>query len=66
MMDIQQQEFEDDDAYVTSDTLMPSRQMRPDPDVVERAADRLSKAKHPIILVGRGAMWAGARSMCSR
>ncbi len=59
-MDIQQQEFEDDDAYVTSDSLMPSRQMRPDPDVVERAADRLSKAKHPIILVGRGAMWAGA------
>ena len=59
-MDVQQQEFEDDDAYVTSDTLMPSRQMRPDTDVLERAADRLCKAKHPIILVGRGAMWAGA------
>lgn len=59
-MDVQQQEFEDDDDYVTSDTLMPSRQIRPDPDVLERAADMLCKAKHPIILVGRGAMWAGA------
>jgi thiamine pyrophosphate-dependent acetolactate synthase large subunit-like protein len=59
-MDVQQQEFEDDDAYVTSDTLMPSRQVRPDPDMIERAADQLCKAKHPIILVGRGAMWSGA------
>ena len=59
-MDVQQQEFEDDDPYVTSDTLMPARQMRPDPDVLERAADQLSKAKRPIIVVGRGAMWAGA------
>jgi thiamine pyrophosphate-dependent acetolactate synthase large subunit-like protein len=59
-MDIQQQEFEDDDPYVTSDTLMPSRQMRPDPDVLERAADLLCKAKRPIVLVGRGAMWSGA------
>lgn len=65
-MDIQQQEFEDDDPYVTSASLMPSLQMRPDPDVLERAADRLSKAKHPIILVGRGAMWSGAGDAIKR
>ena len=59
-MDIQQQEFDDDDPYVTSDSVMPTLQLRPDPDVLERAADQLCKARHPIILVGRGAMWAGA------
>ena len=59
-MDIQQQEFDDDDPYVTSDSVMPTLQLRPDPDVLERAADQLCKARRPIILVGRGAMWAGA------
>ena len=50
-MDIQQQEFDDDEPYRPSSTLMPSRTVRPDPANLEQAAD---------IIAGRGARWSGA------
>ena len=32
----------------------------PDPAAVERAADLLARAEHPLVVVGKGAAWAGA------
>ncbi|MEK7875242.1 MAG: thiamine pyrophosphate-binding protein [Pseudomonadota bacterium] len=59
-MDIQQQEFDDDEPYRPSSTLMPSRTVRPDPDNLEQAADMIAGSRKPVIIVGRGAKWAGA------
>ncbi len=60
-MDVQQAKFEDDDAYVPSSTLFPSpRLVRPDAQALEQAADAIAKAKKPVIVAGRGAIWSGA------
>jgi thiamine pyrophosphate-dependent acetolactate synthase large subunit-like protein len=60
-MDVQQAKFEDDDAYVPSATLFPSRRLvRPDEATLEAAAEAIAGAKKPIIVAGRGAIWAGA------
>jgi len=59
-MDLQQKEFDDDDPYQTSDTLFTSGIVHPDPKALERAADMVASAKKPVIIVGRGAQWAGA------
>ena len=60
-MDVQQMAFEDDDEpYEPSSTLLPKRTIHPDPDEISRAADIVGKAKHPVIIVGRGARWSGA------
>src|SRR6201987_1771940 len=40
--------------------------MHPDPEVVAEAAERLAAAKRPIILGGRGVLWAGARDAAIR
>ena len=39
---------------------MPKRVIHPDPNEISRAADVVGKSKHPVVIVGRGAMWAGA------
>ena len=59
-LDIQQKEFEDDDPYQPSSTLFTPGVVHPDPRALERAADILAGSKKPVIIVGRGAQWAGA------
>jgi len=59
-MDIQQMEFEDDEPYRPSSTLMPSRTVRPDPANLEQAADIIAGSRKPMIIAGRGARWSGA------
>ncbi len=60
-MDIQQKAFEDDDEpYKPSSTVLPKRVVHPDPAEIEKAADIIAGAKHPVVLVGRGAKWSGA------
>ncbi len=59
-MDIQQKEFDDDEPYRPSSTLMPSRIVRPDPANLEQAADIIAASRKPVIIVGRGAKWSGA------
>jgi acetolactate synthase I/II/III large subunit len=59
-MDIQQKEFEDDEPYQPSSTILPRNAASPAPDAVQRALDIISKAKRPVIVAGRGARWSGA------
>jgi thiamine pyrophosphate-dependent acetolactate synthase large subunit-like protein len=60
-MDIQQKEFEDDDEeYKPSSTLFTRGAVHPDAKTLEQAADLCAGAKKPVIIVGRGAQWAGA------
>jgi thiamine pyrophosphate-dependent acetolactate synthase large subunit-like protein len=59
-MDIQQKNFEDDEAYQPSSTILPKRAAGPDQESVKRAVDLISKAKRPVIVAGRGARWSGA------
>ncbi|MGZ5115963.1 MAG: thiamine pyrophosphate-binding protein [Vulcanimicrobiaceae bacterium] len=59
-MDIQQKEFDDDEPYQPSSTILPRNAASPAPDAVQRALDIISKAKRPVIVAGRGARWSGA------
>ena len=60
-MDIQQKTSEDDDEeYKPSSTLFTRGAVHPDAKVLEQAADMVANAKKPVIIVGRGAQWAGA------
>jgi acetolactate synthase-1/2/3 large subunit len=60
-MDIQQKTFEDDDEeYKPSSTLFTRGVVHPDAKALEQAADMIANAKKPVIVVGRGAQWAGA------
>ncbi len=59
-MDLQQKTWEDDEPYVPSTAIIPKRTVTPSADAIAQAADVLSKAKRPVIVVGRGAMWSGA------
>jgi len=60
-MDIQQKNFEDDDeAYKPSSQMFTRGAVHPDAKALERAADIVAGAKQPVIIVGRGAQWAGA------
>jgi acetolactate synthase-1/2/3 large subunit len=59
-MDIQQQTMADDEEYVPSAAIVPSELVSPNPDSIKRAADIISSAARPIIIVGRGAMWSDA------
>ena len=59
-MDLQQEEWEDDEPYVPSTTMITPTRPNPDPDVLKRVADLIAKSKKPVIIVGRGAQWADA------
>ncbi len=60
-MDVQQKAFEDDDEpYLPSTALLTRQAMQPDAEGLARAADLVAGSKKPVIVVGRGAMWAGA------
>ena len=59
-MDLQQMDWEDDDAYVPSSSLFTPGVVHPDSAVLERAADIIATSRKPVIVVGRGARWADA------
>jgi acetolactate synthase I/II/III large subunit len=59
-MDTQQKTMDDDDEYVPSANLLNVERVYPNPESLERAAEIIVAASRPIVLVGRGAMWAGA------
>jgi thiamine pyrophosphate-dependent acetolactate synthase large subunit-like protein len=60
-MDVQQESFEDDDPYMPSSVLMPAAPaVRADPAVLGAAADIIAASKKPVIIAGRGAIWANA------
>jgi acetolactate synthase I/II/III large subunit len=59
-MDTQQKPWEDDDPYKPSTTLLGKRAVATDTAALEQAADIIAKAKKPVIVVGRGAIWSGA------
>jgi len=60
-MDIQQLEFEDaDEEYQPSSTIFMPGTVQPNPKALEQAADIIAGSKKPVIVVGRGAVWADA------
>jgi thiamine pyrophosphate-dependent acetolactate synthase large subunit-like protein len=59
-IDVQQKEFDDDEPYQPSSTLVSPRTVQPEPAMVEKAADIVAGSRHPVIVVGRGALWSGA------
>lgn len=59
-MDVQQMTIDDDDEYQPSSALLNVARMSPSPDLIAAAVDRLATAEHPVIIVGRGAVRAGA------
>jgi thiamine pyrophosphate-dependent acetolactate synthase large subunit-like protein len=59
-MDIQQKDFEDDEPYKPSSSLLPSITVAPNAAAIAQAADLIAGSKMPVVLVGRGAMWSGA------
>ena len=69
-IDVQRQEFEDDDPYQPSRTLLSDRVVQPAPAALAKAADIIAASRHPMIIVGRGAIWSGAgeavRSLAAR
>ncbi len=60
--DLQKVEHMSNAPYETSAMYQPKvGRMHPDPALVAEAVERLAAAKRPIILGGRGVLWAGAR-----
>ena len=60
--DLQKVEYMANQPYETSEMYQPKAgRMHPDPELVAEAVERLAAAKRPIILGGRGVLWAGAR-----
>jgi len=59
-MDLQQKNWEDDEPYQPSSTIMPKRAAGPDDASLQRALELIASAKRPVIVAGRGARWSGA------
>jgi thiamine pyrophosphate-dependent acetolactate synthase large subunit-like protein len=59
-MDTQQAQWEEEEPYQPSSTLMSKRTVATDTAALERAAELIAKSKKPVIVVGRGAVWSGA------
>lgn len=59
-IDVQKQECEDLDDYVTSADLIPRVRSMPDPGEVDKACDIIQASKRVVIVAGRGARRAGA------
>jgi len=60
-IDVQQQLFEDNEPYVPSSAFLPAASMiRPDPAAIEDAVNVIAASRKPVIIAGRGAMWANA------
>src|SRR3954468_17158801 len=62
--DLQKVEHMSNQPYETSEMYQPKvGRMHPDPEVVAEVVERLAAAKQPIILGGRGVLYAGARDL---
>lgn len=59
-MDLQTRNFEDEDPYVPSTTLITPWPAHPAPAAIEAAAELVARSKKPLIIVGRGAKLSGA------
>ena len=59
-MDIQQLEMDDDETYVPSSAVLSAQPVYPSPERIDAAAEIIASSAKPVIIVGRGAMWAGA------
>src|SRR5207244_5343012 len=59
-MDIQQKDFEDEDPYKPSSTLLPGVTVAPNAAAIAQVADLIAQSEMPVVLVGRGAIWSGA------
>src|SRR5215471_2185081 len=59
-MDIQQQAMDDDEEYAPSTTLLTQPPIEPSREALERAAEIIASSKRPVIVAGRGALWANA------
>jgi acetolactate synthase-1/2/3 large subunit len=57
---VQKMESDEFDDYVPSATLMNTDLTYPHPDAIRKAADLIAASSHPVIIVGRGAIWSGA------
>ena len=67
-MDTQQKTMDDDEAYIPSSVMLPPTAERayPSPASIQQAAELIAASSHPIVLVGRGAMWSGAGAGATR
>ncbi len=67
-MDTQQKTMDDDEEYVPSSAMLPPQALRayPSPASLQQAAEMIVASSHPIVLVGRGAMWSGAGTAASK
>jgi acetolactate synthase I/II/III large subunit len=59
-MDVQQKAFDDDSVYTPSTALLDLDPIYPNPAAVAKAAEAVTGSQRPVIIVGRGAMQAGA------
>jgi len=59
-IDIQQKNFDDDEAYRPSGDLFTRGTIHPDDASLERAVEIIAAARKPVIIVGRGGEWSGA------
>ena len=59
-MDTQQKNMEDDEEYLPSASLLGQDPIYPNPATLERAAEIIVSSKTPLLVVGRGAIRAGA------
>jgi acetolactate synthase-1/2/3 large subunit len=59
--ELNQQQVDDDDVYVPArDLLATRRPVQPHPDAIAAAVDVIGRSSRPVIIVGRGAIRAGA------
>ncbi|HLI14722.1 MAG TPA: thiamine pyrophosphate-binding protein [Acidimicrobiales bacterium] len=59
-MDVQQEIVDDDEEYVPSHALLRTPPAYPNPERLKEAAEIVASSERPVIVVGRGAMRAGA------
>jgi thiamine pyrophosphate-dependent acetolactate synthase large subunit-like protein len=59
-MDTQQKTMDDDEEYIPSSAVLNSAPVQPNPDSLRRAAELVATSSKPLVLVGRGAIRAGA------
>ena len=64
--DTQMREFTGDAVYTPSTAILPSARIQPEPERIEAAAAVVTAAERPVLLVGRGAMRAGAGEVTVR
>jgi thiamine pyrophosphate-dependent acetolactate synthase large subunit-like protein len=66
-IDLQKQKFTWAQDYVASGELIPlAQRINPDATIVEQVSELITKARRPIIVGGRGAVWSEARAEIER